>query len=358
MADGRARRPFATLTETRASREAGWAVAAPAAEYSWPGAARLGSRGVDFRSSMAATLPELGVLALPAAIVEASEGWVSDRDGRLLPELSWYGEHIEELRTNECLAPAPEPTETLPGVCLALGSNWGSHFGHFVADAVGRLAVFFAAGYSFDDVDHVLVPTPPDSPDGFDLVVRAGLPTPKVRWLSGGAVYRGSCVLAPTYPGLRRQYTSLLPEYLRTLGRRGTGGRRLFVSRRGYTRNPVGIEVIEATALKAGFEIYDPMSPTSSFDDFADADAVVGVSGSALTSIAWCRRGTPVVELLSDAHLFPYYYSLAGAAGLRYGYLVGRALDDPPSRGPSSSDFVIDLAEFEHALDWVLASAD
>lgn len=102
----------------------------------------------------------------------------------------------------------------------------------------------------------------------------------------------------------------------------------------------------------AGFEIYDPLASPQQAEDFADAGIVVGTSGSGLTNIVNCPPGATMLEPFSSAHLYGYYYSLSGAAGLRYGYLIGESADERREIGASESDFSLDLDAFASALDW------
>lgn len=79
---------------------------------------------------------------------------------------------------------------------------------------------------------------------------------------------------------------------------------------------------------------------------------VVGISGSALTGLAFCQAGTKVLELLSTDHVFSYYYSLSDAADLDYHCLVCKSeyQREQGSWGPSLSDIYVDPSVFEEAI--------
>ncbi|WP_027006099.1 glycosyltransferase family 61 protein [Conexibacter woesei] len=337
-----------TLAEASGAR---WREVTAAAPYPVPPATRFGTRAIDFVARLEPVMPALGVLELPGAIVFGGDGWVYDRQAGLVTELSWYGGRRDEVRRREGLPRSPRVTATLPGTSVTLGTNWGRHYGHFLGDALPRLALVGAAGIDLADVDHVLMPPAPETARA--LVARAGIDPAKVRELADGVAYRTERLHAPTLPGARRQYAALVPDFLRTLGaapRRRD--RRLFVTRRGFRRNPVEQEQLERMAQDAGFEIYDPLAAGDQSRDFAEAEAVVGASGSALNNIAFCAPGTAVVELLSEAHTYPYYLTLSAAGGLRYGYIAGRSRDSARRIGASLADFHVDPDAFAQALDW------
>ena len=87
-------------------------------------------------------------------------------------------------------------------------------------------------------------------------------------------------------------------------------------------------------------------------EDFDQAAVVVGAHGAGLANLAFCRRGTRVIEIIPTDNAHPFYYSLALAAQLDYGYLVGRSIveRDAGAFGPSPYDFDVDLDELAAAL--------
>jgi capsular polysaccharide biosynthesis protein len=339
---------YRTLANASGGR---WTEVSAAAPYPVPAATRFGNRAVGFDRLLEPVMPALGVLELPDATVLGPDGWVYDRDAGLVAELSWYGARHGDVRRREALPRKPRATVALPGTTVTLGTNWGQHYGHFLGDALPRLALLQAAGVDLAAVDHVLMPRAPDS--ARTLVTRAGIDPAKVRELVPGVAFGAERLHAPTLPGARRQYAPLVPRFLRALGtppRRRD--RRLFVTRRGYRRNPVEQDELERMAIDAGYEIYDPLASDDQTRDFAEAEAVVGASGSGLNNIAFCAPGARVVELLSEAHAYPYYLTLSAAGDLRYAYIAGRSSDRARSIGASLADFHVDPAAFAQALEW------
>jgi capsular polysaccharide biosynthesis protein len=315
-------------------------------------ATQIGHRQADFSSQLEPKLPALGVLELPGGAVVSQDAWVYDCRGRLVHELSWFGRHWDEARKHGKLRRRPRQLERLAGRALTLGTTWGAHFGHFVTDALGRLAIAERAGFTVGDFDHVLVP-PAVSPAAQTLLDRVGIEADRLRLISDTVPYIADELFAPSYPGARRQYSSVMVHYLQRLARPSTSPhRKLYATRRGYGRNPVNVDEVEDLVREFGFEVYDPTENPDQASDFAEASVVVGPSGSALQAIVFCAPGTTVIQLFSDASVHAYVPTLAQAAGLRYGYVLGESEEEPPTWGPSQADFVIAKEELIAALEW------
>jgi capsular polysaccharide biosynthesis protein len=315
-------------------------------------ATQIGHRRADLSSQLEPTLPAIGVLELPDGAVVSQDGWVYDRRGRLVLELSWFGRHWGEAREHGHLRRRPRRLERLAGRVLTLGTTWAANVGHFQTDALGRLAIAERAGFKLGDFDHVLHPPAP-SPATQTLLDRVGLEPDQVRLIDEGAAYIADELFAPSYPGARRQYASVIVGYLRGLARPSRPPhRKIYVTRRGYGRNLVNVDEVEDLVREFGFEVYDAAERPDQASDFAESAVVIGPSGSGLQNVVFCAPGTTVVELYSDAHVYPYQATLAQAAGLRYGYVLGESEEEPPGWGPSYADFAIAKQELIAALKW------
>jgi capsular polysaccharide biosynthesis protein len=319
-------------------------------------ATQIGHRPADLSSRLEPRLPALGVLELPHGAVVSQDGWVYDRRGRLVYELSWFGRHWEEARKHGRLRRRPRRLERLAGRTLTVGTTWGAAFGHFETDGLGRLAIAERAGFTIGDFDQVLVPAA-SSPAAQTLLDRVGVAPERLRILIDVSAYIADELFAPSYPGARRQYSPVIVGYLRGLARPSRPPhRKIYVTRRRHGRNLVNVDEVEGLVRDFGFEVYDPAESSDQASDFAEAAVVVGPSGAALQNVLFCAPGTTVVELLSDAHVYPYPATLAQAAGLRYGYVLGEAEEEPPSWGPSYANFAIAKEELIAALEWTEAT--
>jgi len=319
-----------------------------------------GTLVVDLQRRLDSEFPEAGVLELNNALLYRKDGWIFSKEGYLLPDHSWYGRYVNEMMNVPKFLPRGKRLE---GVCLSLASDFAVRgYGHFIIDCLSRLELFYKAGFKLTDVDHIFCPKPTPGNAQF-LFSQLDLPANKCIWADQNVALRADTLLAPTFPGTRRNYPKWVPEFLHReflQAHLKVGGvesqpqpsRRLFISRSGYTRNLENESSVHRILIQHGFEIYNPMEHTKSHLDFSEATTIVGVSGSALTGLAFCQPGTKVLELIPSDHVYPYYYTLSDAAGLEYGCLIGRSTNErnPDAWGPSPYNFSVDEDEFDNAL--------
>ncbi|WP_422824036.1 glycosyltransferase family 61 protein [Variovorax robiniae] len=228
-------------------------------------------------------------------------------------------------------------------------------------DALPRLHLFEQAGFHWSEVEHVYCPsTMPDKTLAW--LERFGVPTDKciLRPMAGAEACRFDRVLAPSFPGTRRNYPEWTPKFLRRAleGATAPQTRSLYVTRaRGQRKSSNEAEILTVLA-RYGFELYDPMTSVAPWKDFAQARFVVGAHGAGLTDLVFCKPGTSVLELLPSDHQFPYYCSLSLSAGLRYAYLLCKSEEerDVSALGPSPHDFHVDTIALTRGLEWLIDS--
>jgi len=310
-----------------------------------------GDLKVDVQRRLDAEFPEIGVLEIQKASIYGENGWIFSREGYLLPDHSWYGQHVEEMQRVPRFIPRARQLE---GICLSLASDFSvGGYGHFLTDCLPRLEIFRKAGFHLTDVDYIICPRPTKG-NAQRLFAMLDIPESKCIWTDQIKALRPNVLFAPTFPGLRRNYQHWVPEFLQQefLPSPPQPSRRLFVSRCGFNRNPINAESVRRILISHNFEIYDPMQHPDSHRDFSEAKIVVGASGSGLTGLAFCQPGTKVLELVPTDHVYPYYYTLSDAASLNYGCLVCRSVKERglSARGPSPFDFYVDEEELENAL--------
>jgi len=341
--------PSLSIDECVTRGRAHWHVArAPA--LAEPAVARaLGSRTVPLRTP--SRWPEFGVLELERGHVVGAHGWVMTDGGAVIPELSWYGGPSERIRVPRGL----EVTTEVRGSCLSLVSDWSCrNFAHFLLDGLGRLAVFIDAGFTLNNVDHVYCPTPPSTPAA-QLLGRFGIPAEKRIFAGQNIIVRADVLYAPGLPAAELAYPPWLAHFLRrAVGLAGGDlpNRRLYVSRRGYGRHALTEEDVEALVAAHGFEIYDATDARSRPEDFDLAETVVGAHGAGLANVVFCRPGTNVLEIVPTDNAYPFYFSLAHAAGLEYSCLFAPSVGQrhPDAFGPSPYDFEVELDELAAVL--------
>ena len=314
-------------------------------------AIRFGHRQADLTDGVEQTVPALGTLELPRGRLFGKPGWVVSPEDQLLPQTSWYGTHVDEMTV-----PARAfRVERLSGVVASLSTDNAERFyGHYLLEALPRVDLLERAGFALADIDHFVCSAPNEKLKG--LWGKLGVPAERVVTPRAGVVIEGDILLAPSFPGTRRNYQPWLVSFLRA--RLGTPGaadrprsRRLYLPRttsRRITNEASLLSILEA----AGFESYDPPRHRDPRGDFAAAEVVVGGSGSALADLVFCQPGTRVLELIPSDHVVAYWYTVADSGRLRYGYLVGESETHRPAGtpGPSLADFRVDEDEFREAL--------
>ena len=255
------------------------------------------------------------------------------------------------------------PLRLIRGVCLSLASDWGAkNYGHFLLDCLPRLHLFWAAGYSLDQVDSVYLPEPP-SAHAASLFHKLGIPKEKVVWADSGVVVRPERLMIPSFPGVRRNYPDWVPRFLAEMFRPPVPGprdRRLYLRRKSATRKIQNEDALLDVLLDFGFEICEAGAAQDEAKMLSEARCVIGAHDAGLANLAFCQPGTLVIEIIPSDHIYPYYYTLADSARLRYGYMAGISVGHRPkgSFGPSPFDLRVDKETLRATLSMLAATSD
>ncbi|MDJ0701721.1 MAG: glycosyltransferase family 61 protein [Leptolyngbyaceae cyanobacterium MO_188.B28] len=316
-----------------------------------------GSLEIDLESKLVSDFPPLGVLELDEGYIFGKYGWIVGKNNILLPEHSWYGESIKEITI-----PRRWPvTSHLSGVCLSLASEWSAvNHGHFLLDSLSRIHLFLEAGFSFDDIDYIYCPTPKGSLSiAIELFKKLSIPLEKCILERGKGLYADK-VIATSFPGVRRNYPDWVISFFHEINdyKQVTPNRRLYISRKNYSRKVENEDTLLPWLYQNNFEVYNPEAVgANALKDFAEASVVIGATGAGLANLVFCQPGTKVLELIPSDHVHSYFCSLSQAAKLQYGYLAGHSTGrrEPSLTGPSPYDFLIDEDEFHDALSKTLS---
>jgi len=341
-------RGLVTNEQYRRQHPERWLLAVPREARERRPPRQAGKDAVDLISNLD-PIPELGVTVVPNGSILGPEGWVFTEDAYFLADNSWYGQHAE----HKLLPRAFPKLRKLRGTCLSLASDWASvNYAHFMLDCLGRFALFEKAGLKLAEVDHVYCSRPP-SKTAWQLLEAVGVPIEKCLWNTEAPFVRFDRVLAPSFPGTRRNYPPWLAEFLRRAAPPASGRqrRRVYVPR-GSVRGILNEAEIVSIAGEFGVEVYDYRRDPSALEFFPSAELVVGAHGAGLANIAFCKPSAQLLELFPSDHVFSYYYTLAEASGLGYSYLVGESTGRRAvaTFGPSPFDFRVDPHEFREAL--------
>ncbi len=341
------------------ARETGvrWCAVEPAAALHWPEPRPAAGARLDVRAWLADAHPELGVLVLDDGVVHGRTGWVWHSDGRILADVSWWGERVVEQATANRLD--THPLVHLPGTVLSLLTDWGGeNFAHQLHDGMTRAALFERAGLHYGDVDTVLVPASAIERGWCDDL---GISRAKCRAAVPDTRYRCDRLVATTFPGTSKAIMPWAAEFLRArLPATPSDGATRFQLTRSTTRLLTNQHAIESLLATRGIATIDPSSEHSAMRSlFHGAELVVSAHGAGLADLVFCRPGTVVLELIPTDHVFPYWYATSLAVGLEYRYLACESTEIRPrgATGPSPFDATCDLDLLAEALDHVEALA-
>jgi hypothetical protein len=315
-------------------------------------ATMFGDMSVDFQGFPKTSFPSTGVFMLENALINSNSGWVFSRDNKLLVESTWYAGYHEELqgqKSKQAIFP-----QYFKGTLLSLISDFSvNNYGHKLYDSFGRYYLFLKAGYTAEDYDNILIPGK-ESSRWRSVAQKLGIPGHKIIWADEIDFLRVDRLMVASYPGVRRNYPPWLTSYLKeTLVVPVTSRDRKLYVRRVGRRRVANEEALIPILEEAGFEIYLPENSENSFQDFAEAKAIIGPHGAGLNDIAFCNRETQLLELMPSDHQYEYFYTIADSAGLDYACLLGDSeeIRSSGSKGPSSANFYIDSIIFKETID-------
>lgn len=125
--------------------------------------------------------------------------------------------------------------------------------------------------------------------------------------------------------------------------------RKIYVSRRGHataggsTRVMMNEDALVERLSMLGIEIVEPEKLTmdQQIQVFAQADLVIGPSGSGMFNIVFCRPGAVVIDIESEDHWIYAHAGLFASCGLTYGLFVGRP--DPADERPVHRRWTVDI---------------
>lgn len=333
-----------------------WRLAAEAAPLVRRPPRKFGALPGDLEGPRLTTgFPEMGVLELPDASLVGPRGWVVTRDGYVLPD---HTLHAAEGSLPH--AGPPTSVSRLKGAVASLASDhaW-RNYGHFLYDGLGRFELLRRAGYALDEIDWFYCGYPGAAKR---LLLRLGIPPQKIVRAEPGRSVRGDLVLAPTFPGSRRDHPRWLIDFLRRdllpANAESRPARRLYV-RRTASRRVANEAEIQPLLESYGFTAFDPADDPEPPLAFASAEAVVGVHGANLADVCFCPEGAAVLEFTPTEHINSYWYAQAETAGLDFGYIMCRSTTQRAAGATrrSDGDVHVDPDELREALSAMLPPA-
>lgn len=351
---------FLSNKEAVAEGFAKWHQVYTATSVTYSESVQYGIRKCNLKSLLSDRLPAMGVLDLSNVFIYGHNGHILSRDFMPLVEQSWYGMSVEKIKYPLM---KPQINSFFSGTSFILASDFASNnWGHFLLDVFPRVELIKKAGFCFSEADFIFCPQ--FKSGMLEILKESGVPTHKIKVIKPGELIGVERLISPSFPGLKRQIAPWAAQFLNKTFQRSLinsyANKRIYLSRKGFTRSIENENELIPILEKFGFETYEVSKQSDQFEAFSQANVVVGASGAALANIAACRSGTHVLELVPSDHVYPYYFCLADSLALKHSYLVGLSLNPKSQKkiGPSFSNFYIDPLEFENALSKIIAEVD
>ncbi|HEX4770479.1 MAG TPA: glycosyltransferase family 61 protein [Bryobacteraceae bacterium] len=293
------------------------------------------------------SLPAAGVAILPNARVVGEDGWIVGRDHTFLPDHSWFG--AEPAKCPIFRAGCLKPDHFFSGRTATLASDFAVfNYGHTVHDAIARVHLLEKAGLAWPDIDRVIVPDL-RSEGRRRLAAIAGIPFEKIVNASTLGVAECETLIAPTFPGLRRNTPPWVAEFWAGKAKAvPVAKRRLYISRKGEKRSVSNEDEVVELLGRYGFEVLVPgRNPV--FDQFQSAEMVVGTHGAAMADAVFCPLHSVFIELTPSKHIYPYDYTIATAANMRYISVLAES--DESCRDPEKANIRVPIAYLKQSVE-------
>lgn len=233
----------------------------------------------------------------------------------------------------------------LDGTTLLVGGGFSQYFYHFLLDVVvGRIAMTEQFGYSFSEIDRVVVSNSANdyAKSWFDLL---GISSKVV--VAPNCFIRCEKLLAPSIP---YGHPPSILSYIRNRACRNKTlpNRKLYVSRGNGASNGRRLinelEIYERLLKPNGFEFIgmDGLSLNEQADTFSSASFICAPNGAALTNLVFSRKDTKVLELFGGNYINPAIYYLCDRLDIKHYHAIGLNASQH-----EFSDYSIDLEHID-----------
>ena len=267
------------------------------------------------------------VAEIRGAFVTGPSVGVITPNRRLLTDVSFEFSGWPESHSAMRKVLFPKPT-FLKGTWVLLATTGGDSYYHHMAECAPRMDLLRRAGLSRKKPDGWIV-NGTKMPYQKETWHRLGLDKRKIRILTDGSYYQCERLWLPSLPNVPGRMWPETAGFLKKLfaaPSKRNPRRLLYVPRQGLPSRQLLDEERVTTFLRSlGFEIFLPgkMTVVEQARVFADARAVVGPHGGAMTNVVFMRPGSLVVEFFHPRYVNPCYWRTAWANRCRYAYLLG-----------------------------------
>jgi hypothetical protein len=300
----------------------------------------------------ALALPPARVHRLTDVVVCPGSGVVLSRDGRV----------VAESVTPDMVGRAPlvpsefrTPVRRLPGTVALYRSPWRSRY-HTLIDHLPRAALLAHPAMRRTGAVTLLHDGPLGPVESWLLPELVGRNV-RLMEVEPGTPVVADAVLVPGY--VTRAGAGAIPSWYRrwadgVADRAASGGpRRFFIDSGAGSTGVANRQALDDVLARHQVVSVDPttMDPAAAVGMFRDAELVVGVHGTGVSQVLFCR-GAHVVELMQGRTLLPRLYYLATSKGLPYDYVpsVDRESARRHPAHPGGDGVVVDVTWLDSLL--------
>jgi capsular polysaccharide biosynthesis protein len=251
----------------------------------------------------------------------------------------------------------PEVTKVIEEPCILAKRPWFRNFGHWIVDAAALLALtaetcraegltIVVGDVGIGPLRHVMIETIGHILPGSQILFHPDDETWRFRALK----YVTPVHVPPLFKlpiALSKLRDAILPDWSKI-----EPFRKIFVVRGTgpHVRALCNSDQIMELCMDHGYRLVAPESLPihEAARVFAEATAVIGVKGAALTNALFCRPGTAVMALSPADFPDPFFWDLLTQRGVRYGEVFGAMTSE---RHQGHNDFVIEPSRLERMLD-------
>ena len=243
----------------------------------------------------------------------------------------------------------------LKGNTAVIGTAGANIYYHWMMDVLPRLSILSRI-ISLDEIDYFV--TQYDGlPFQQETLEKAGIPSKKILASNGRLNFhvKAENLYVPSFAGPLDQPGSFQVNYLRTLFADHMGNktpyRNIYISREKTGRR----QIINEEELLHYLSLYEfekfhteEMTVAEQASLFSSAKIIVCSHGSALTNLAFCMRGTSVLDIFNTSHINSCFWFLSRVNLLNYQYMCGTPVSIDGN--PKNDHTKVDLEAFKMIL--------
>ncbi len=257
---------------------------------------------------------------------------------------------------------------SLHGITCLLGNRNSDNYYHWMNDIIPRIQVLIASGIDVNSIDEFIV-NPLKHRFQYETLARLGIDEARLCFTDSQNCWQCEELLVPVYGSnaLGMGQGKWIPEFLSSSflsDHESQTENRLYISRKKATGRAVENESeLKEFLTGKGFQtVYlENKSVEEQSRLFDSASVVISSHGAGLSNIAFCQKGTTIIELYRD-HMAPCYWITSELTSLRHAVLYcGEQRGSTVTHGSETyhisadqrrhSDFSVDMNKLEQLFE-------